>query len=76
MARKRKPTPQQAIPRRKKLRAKTQNQESYIKSMNASSVTFCSGPAGSGKNKRCCWLSLRILDGAKGKKNNNNKTCR
>ena len=61
MARKRKPTPQQAIPRRKKLRAKTQNQESYIKSMNASSVTFCSGPAGSGKTSVAVGLACEYL---------------
>lgn len=36
-------------PARKKLKAKTENQEHYIIDMAESDVTFCSGPAGSGK---------------------------
>lgn len=36
-------------PRRKKLKPKTENQAEYIRSMVEADVTFCSGPAGSGK---------------------------
>ena len=36
-------------PRRKILKPKTENQAEYIRSMAESDVTFCSGPAGSGK---------------------------
>lgn len=36
-------------PSRKKLKPKTENQENYIIEMAESDVTFCSGPAGSGK---------------------------
>lgn len=40
---------QKPRPRRKQLRSKTENQEDYIRCMAESDVTFCSGPAGSGK---------------------------
>jgi len=40
---------QQIRPARKKLKPKTENQEDYIIAMTESDVTFCSGPAGSGK---------------------------
>jgi phosphate starvation-inducible PhoH-like protein len=36
-------------PPRKKLKPKTENQEDYIICMSQSDVTFCSGPAGTGK---------------------------
>jgi len=36
-------------PSRKKLKPKTENQENYIIEMAESDVTFCCGPAGSGK---------------------------
>ena len=36
-------------PRRKQLKPKTDNQADYIRCMIESDVTFCSGPAGSGK---------------------------
>lgn len=44
---KRTPTPVRQS--RKKLKPKTPNQSEYIRSMVESDVTFCSGPAGSGK---------------------------
>jgi phosphate starvation-inducible PhoH-like protein len=40
---------QQVRPVRKKLKPKTENQQDYIIEMSESDVTFCSGPAGSGK---------------------------
>jgi phosphate starvation-inducible protein PhoH and related proteins len=36
-------------PRRKQLKPKTDNQEDYIACIKESDITFCSGPAGSGK---------------------------
>ena len=41
--------PKPARPQRKKLKPKTKNQEEYIRSIAESDVTFCTGPAGSGK---------------------------
>ena len=35
--------------RRKVLKAKTKNQEEYIKTIEKNDVTFCTGPAGTGK---------------------------
>jgi phosphate starvation-inducible PhoH-like protein len=49
MARKKRQQNQQIRPLRKKLKAKTPNQSKYIASMLKADVTFCSGPAGSGK---------------------------
>jgi phosphate starvation-inducible PhoH-like protein len=49
MARKRTAKKQPIRPARKKLKPKTENQENYIIEMAESDVTFCSGPAGSGK---------------------------
>jgi len=68
MARKRKSTPQQAIPRRKRLKAKTKNQQSYIIDMNSSDITFCSGPAGSGKTSVAVGLACEYLIEQKVKK--------
>ena len=48
-ARKRASKKQPIRPSRKKLKPKTENQENYIIDMSQSDVTFCSGPAGSGK---------------------------
>ena len=63
MARKRKTTRQkQPIkPSRKKLKPKTENQEEYIRSMVESSVTFCSGPAGSGKTAVAVGLACEYI---------------
>lgn len=36
-------------PKRKKLQPKTENQADYIRCVSENDVTFCSGPAGSGK---------------------------
>jgi phosphate starvation-inducible PhoH-like protein len=49
MGRKRSSQKQPIRPARKKLKPKTENQENYIVSMAEADVTFCSGPAGSGK---------------------------
>jgi phosphate starvation-inducible PhoH-like protein len=45
----RKPRTQNKKSTRKKLKPKTKNQSDYIISMSENDVTFCSGPAGSGK---------------------------
>lgn len=49
MGRKRSSQKQPIRPARKKLKPKTENQENYIVAMAEADVTFCSGPAGSGK---------------------------
>jgi phosphate starvation-inducible PhoH-like protein len=50
-------------PSRKKLKPKTENQEHYIIEMAESDVTFCSGPAGSGKTAVAVGMACeRILD--------------
>lgn len=46
---------------RKKLRPKTDNQEEYIRSMCESAVTFCCGPAGSGKTAVAVGLACEYL---------------
>ena len=45
----RKAQSQKHKPRRKKLKPKTENQEDYIRCISENDITFCSGPAGSGK---------------------------
>jgi len=47
--------------RRKTLKAKTDNQSKYIEDMESSSVTFCSGPAGSGKTSVSIGLACQYL---------------
>jgi len=47
--------------RRKALKAKTNNQSKYIECMESSSVTFCSGPAGSGKTSVAIGLACQYL---------------
>jgi phosphate starvation-inducible PhoH-like protein len=54
--------------RRKTLKAKTENQEIYIEAMEDSSVTFCSGPAGSGKTSVAVGLACEYLAQEKVKK--------
>jgi phosphate starvation-inducible PhoH-like protein len=49
MAQRKRNKGQQSAPRRKRLKAKTENQAKYISAIEDSDVTFCSGPAGSGK---------------------------
>tara|TARA_R110000744_G_scaffold73552_1_gene147240 strand:+ start:3178 stop:3864 length:687 start_codon:yes stop_codon:yes gene_type:complete len=62
LARKRKTQSSNVITqRRKKLKAKTANQESYMDSMHDSDVTFCSGPAGSGKTSVSVGLACEYL---------------
>ena len=69
MARRRKPTTQNEKPqRRKSLKAKTKNQQIYIDEMEDSDVTFCSGPAGSGKTSVAVGLACEYLMSEKLKK--------
>ena len=55
---KKKPTTRQ---RRKILRPKTRNQEHYMGQINKSDVTFCSGPAGSGKTSVSVGMACEYL---------------
>ncbi len=69
MARRRKKENQEAYrKRRKTLKPKTENQEIYIEAMEDSSVTFCSGPAGSGKTSVAVGLACEYLAQEKVKK--------
>tara|TARA_B100001939_G_scaffold215854_1_gene185640 strand:- start:734 stop:1417 length:684 start_codon:yes stop_codon:yes gene_type:complete len=62
MARRKKANPQKQSPqRRKRLKAKTDNQQSYIDEMVDADVTFCSGPAGSGKTSVAVGLACEYL---------------
>ena len=54
--------------RRKKLKAKTDNQAEYIRCITDASVTFCSGPAGSGKTSVAVGLACEYLLSGKVKK--------
>jgi len=47
--------------RRKILRPKTRKQETYMQSINKSDVTFCSGPAGSGKTSVSVGMACEYL---------------
>ncbi len=47
--------------RRKILKPKTRNQETYMQSINKSDVTFCSGPAGSGKTSVSVGMACEYL---------------
>tara|TARA_R100000008_G_scaffold60547_1_gene38051 strand:- start:2476 stop:3150 length:675 start_codon:yes stop_codon:yes gene_type:complete len=46
---------------RKKLKPKSKNQEEYIRSIAESDVTFCTGPAGSGKTAVAVGLACEYL---------------
>ena len=46
---KRRNKPQRKHQTRKRLKPKTENQEDYIRCISEDDITFCSGPAGSGK---------------------------
>ena len=59
MARRQKPIPKR--PRRRTLKPKTDNQALYIRSMKESDLTFCSGPAGSGKTTVAVGLACEYL---------------
>jgi phosphate starvation-inducible PhoH-like protein len=52
-------------PKRKQLKAKTENQEDYIAAMAECDVTFCSGPAGSGKTAVAVGLACEYMLGDK-----------
>ena len=54
-------TTRQTRQRRKILRPKTRNQETYMQSINRSDVTFCSGPAGSGKTSVSVGMACEYL---------------
>lgn len=63
MARKKTPKKQPIRPSRKKLKPKTDNQADYIIEMAESDVTFCCGPAGSGKTAVAVGMACEyILD--------------
>ena len=64
----RKKTEPQGRYRRKQLKPKTDNQAEYINSMTESSVTLCSGPAGSGKTSVAVGLACEYLLADKVKK--------
>lgn len=64
----RKKTQPQGRYRRKQLKPKTDNQAEYINSMTESSVTLCSGPAGSGKTSVAVGLACEYLLADKVKK--------
>ena len=69
MARRKKTTTQSERPqRRKSLKAKTENQQIYIDEMIDEDVTFCSGPAGSGKTSVAVGLACEYLMSEKVKK--------
>lgn len=46
---------------RKRLKPKTSNQEDYIRGMSESAITFCCGPAGSGKTAVAVGLACEYL---------------
>jgi phosphate starvation-inducible PhoH-like protein len=59
MASRKKPAPKSA--RRRTLKPKTDNQSTYVTCMATSDVTFCSGPAGSGKTSMAVGLACECL---------------
>lgn len=61
MARRQKQKPTPKRPRRKPLKPKTDNQATYIREMSESDLTFCSGPAGSGKTNVAVGLACQYL---------------
>lgn len=48
-------------PKATRVKAKTPNQQLYIDSINKNKITFCSGPAGTGKTKICVSLAIEAL---------------
>ena len=72
----RKSKPSEAISSKKKeTEAKTDNQQAYIDEMVDADVTFCSGPAGSGKTSVAVGLACEYLMEERVKKNYHNSTC-
>jgi len=61
MARKRRSQKQSVQPRRKRLKPKTPNQTDYIRAMSESDVTFCFGPAGTGKTAVAVGLACEYI---------------
>jgi len=62
MARKKQSSQKQPVrPSRKTLKPKTKNQENYIISMAESDITFCAGPAGSGKTAVAVGLACEYI---------------
>lgn len=62
MARKKQASQKQPLrPSRKTLKPKTKNQETYIIAMAESDITFCSGPAGSGKTAVAVGLACEYI---------------
>jgi phosphate starvation-inducible PhoH-like protein len=59
MARKKREPPSRS--RKKTLKAKTDNQAKYIQLMSDADITFCSGPAGSGKTTVAVGLACQYL---------------
>tara|TARA_R110002167_G_scaffold70964_2_gene200425 strand:- start:5113 stop:5793 length:681 start_codon:yes stop_codon:yes gene_type:complete len=59
--RKNKPRKHNIQPQRKKLQPKSENQSDYIHLMTECDVTFCSGPAGSGKTACSVGLACDLL---------------
>ena len=47
--------------RRKALKPKTKNQEAYINTIEKNDVTFCTGPAGTGKTAVAVGLACDYL---------------
>ena len=65
--RKNKSHKQNIKPQRKKLQPKSENQADYIEAMTECDVTFCAGPAGSGKTAcsvglACDWLLTKKIN--------------
>ena len=46
---------------KKKIEAKSPNQRRYIKSIRSNDVTFCNGPAGSGKTHLAVAMAIDFL---------------
>ena len=61
MPRKKRQQKQPIRPSRKKLKPKTENQAEYIRGMAENDVTFCSGPAGSGKTAVAVGLGCQYI---------------
>ena len=61
MPRRKKQAPPQKRQRRRVLKPKTENQANYIRAMSESDLTFCSGPAGSGKTSVAVGLACEYI---------------
>lgn len=61
MPKKRKPVQPKSTPPKKQLAPKSPNQAAYLDAIQRSDVTFCSGPAGSGKTSLAVGMACRYL---------------